>query len=431
MARASDSVTPDLHTALSLIGLLVFAFGVINAGVALTINPWRVDALPDRFPTIVQDTIVIVLFGIVATAILKERIFAATAVGAVVVGLALQDTLGNLFAGLAIQIEKPFRVGQWVRVADMDAMVCEVTWRATKLRTKSGNFVVVPNSVLSKDTIVNYSEPFVETRLSVDVGASYDVPPNEVKATMLAAIRDEPTLSRERKPEVLLWDFGASAITYRLHIWTTDFLDEEQIRDRLRSSIYYAFRRSGISIPYPIQVEIPGEAATVSADTAGAERALAHVSIFSALSDDERAQLALTARRGLYAAGEVIVHQGDGGSSMYVVTRGEAVVLLEPGNREVARIGPGGFFGETSLLTGDPRNATVKTTVDSELLEIAVESFRRFVLANPTAVEQIGEAVARRQVELLQHRTAIDSSAPAPEPRQRFLDRVRRFLLLS
>jgi CRP-like cAMP-binding protein len=116
---------------------------------------------------------------------------------------------------------------------------------------------------------------------------------------------------------------------------------------------------------------------------------------------------------------------------MYVVTRGEAVVLLEPGNREVARIGPGGFFGETSLLTGDPRNATVKTTVDSELLEIAVESFRRFVLANPTAVEQIGEAVARRQVELLQHRTAIDSSAPAPEPRQRFLDRVRRFLLLS
>ena len=91
---------------------------------------------------------------------------------------------------------------------------------------------------------------------------------------------------------------------------------------------------------------------------------------------------------------------------MFIVSRGEAVVTIEPAIAKSPAFRPGGFFGEMSLLTGDPRNATVRTTVDSELLEIAVEPFRRFVLANPTAVEQIGEAVARRQAELQQHRAA-------------------------
>ena len=130
------------------------AFAVINLVVALTINPWRVDRIPDRFPNIVQDTLVIALFALVATLILRDRMLATTAVGAVVIGLALQDTLGNLFAGLAIQIEKPFRVGDWVTIGGQDGMVSEITWRATKMRTKAGNFVVVPNSMLAKDTII-------------------------------------------------------------------------------------------------------------------------------------------------------------------------------------------------------------------------------------------------------------------------------------
>src|SRR5947208_17117154 len=116
---------------------------------------------------IVQDAIVIALFGIVATLFMQEKVLATTAVGAVVVGFALQDTLGNLFAGLAIQIEKPFRVGHWVTIGGKDGMVSEITWRATKIRTKQGNFVVVPNSALSRDTITNYSEPTLDTRVEV------------------------------------------------------------------------------------------------------------------------------------------------------------------------------------------------------------------------------------------------------------------------
>jgi small-conductance mechanosensitive channel len=125
---------------------LLLAFGLATLVVFVAINPWQENLLPDRFPTIVQDAIVIALFALVAVLFMQEKILATTAVGAVVIGFALQDTLGNLFSGLAIQIEKPFRVGQWVTIAGTDGLVSEVTWRATKIHTKAGNFVVVPNS---------------------------------------------------------------------------------------------------------------------------------------------------------------------------------------------------------------------------------------------------------------------------------------------
>jgi small-conductance mechanosensitive channel/CRP-like cAMP-binding protein len=411
---------------------LLLAFGVINAAVALVINPWRSDRLPDRFPTIVQDSIVIGLFAVAVTLILQERVFATTAVGAVVIGFALQDTLGNLFAGLAIQIEKPFRVGHWVNVAGKDGMVSEVTWRATKIRTKTGNFVIVPNSALARDTITNYSEPIPETRIEVDIGASYDTPPNRVKTTILEAIKNEPLLAGSRQPEVLLADFAASAVTYRVRVWTSNFALDEVICDRIRTAVYYAFRRAGIVIPYPIQVEMFREdMAAAAPDPKTTERLLETVRIFETLPAAERAHLAAVARDSLYAAGESIVREGDAGSSMFVVARGEMVVTLDPSAHEVARLGPGDFFGEMSLLTGAPRTASVTAVTDVEVLEITLDAFRQFVLANPAAVERIGSAVADRAAALEEHRVAGVAIPAGGEESQKFLARVRRFLGLS
>src|SRR5436190_9260670 len=246
----------DVVTQIRTASPLLLAFGIANALVSIVINPWREDRIPDRFPHIVQDALVIGLFGLAAMLFFQDKIVAATAVGAVVVGFALQDTLGNLFAGLAIQIEKPFRVGHWVTIGGKDGMVSEITWRATKIRTKAGNFVIVPNSALARDTITNYSEPTLETRIDVEVGASYDTPPNDVKAAIHEALRNEPVILPNRDPEVLLMDFGASAIIYRVRVWSNDFAADERVRDRVRTHIYYAFRRLGIVIPYPIQVHV-------------------------------------------------------------------------------------------------------------------------------------------------------------------------------
>jgi small-conductance mechanosensitive channel/CRP-like cAMP-binding protein len=424
-------LTPNMQQLVVAIQPLLLVFAAINGLVAVIINPWRVDRLPDRFPTIVQDAIVIGLFALGATMILQERVFAATAVGAVVVGFALQNTLGNLFAGLAIQIEKPFRIGEWVRIADIDGLVSEITWRAVKVRTKSGNFVVVPNSKLADDIIVNYSEPTRDTRLEVLVGVTYDVPPNRVKAVILDSLRRDPSVPTEREPEITLADFADSAITYRVWVWTADFAADLEICDHIRSAIYYGFGRSGIAIPYPMQVQIEKtDTSLAPRDFSVDDEVLRRVAVFSSLSSDVREQLARATTRGLFAAGEIIVRQGESGSSMFVVASGEAVVRLEPQNQEVARIGPGGFFGEMSLLTGAPRNATVRTAVDSELLEITGAAFRQFVLANPAVVEQIGVAVANRRAEL-EERRATGSAAAHVEPPHTLIDRIRHYLHLT
>ena len=431
LLRAYAPLSAAVVALLAPIQPLVLVLGVLNALVALVINPWRTDRVPDRFPKIVQDTILIALFGVAATLVLQEKILATTAVGAVVIGFALQDTLGNLFAGLAIQIEKPFRVGHWINVAGKEGRVSEITWRATKLRTGSGNFVVVPNSTLSRETITNYSEPTHETRVEVEVGVSYEAPPNQVKAAILDAVRDEPLVAPDHDVDVLIVDFAASSITYRIRVWLSDFDNDLRLRDRIRSRTYYALRRAGFEIPYPTQVQIARDAAIPIHDSNTDESTLRAVTILAPLSDAQRTELASRARRLEYGGGESIVREGEPGSSMFVVASGQAVVTLDGGRREVARHGPGGFFGEMSLLTGEPRTATVAAVSDCSVLEITVDDFRRLVMTDPAVVESVATAVATRRIELERHRAEGAASAAAEEAPQNFVARVRRFLHLS
>ena len=424
-------IADDLARPLESINWLVLTFAIVNLVVALSINPWREDRIPDRFPNIVQDTLVIVLFALVATLILRDRVMATTAVGAVVIGLALQDTLGNLFAGLAIQVEKPFRVGDWVTIGGQDGLVSEITWRATKMRTKAGNFVVVPNSVLAKDTITNYCEPTRSLRLQVDVGASYDVPPNVVKNVVREALLSAPELLHDRPPEVLLSDFGSSSVVYRVRFWVGDFEGDERARDAVRSLIYYAFKRNNITIPYPIQVEMSADEGGLAPVHASVdEGTLASAPLFSSLSSDERTALLAVAKPVQYAAGEAIVRQGRPGKSLFVVVRGEASVTLGGTHGEVARLRRGGVFGEMSLLTGEARTATVTAATDCDLVEIDADGFRSVVLANPSVLEQVTTGAASRREELDRHRESHAAVASTIEIRQSLLNRVRQFLRL-
>lgn len=422
-------IPPDIQQVVQLLNPLLLALGLINLLVTLFINPWRVDRVPERFPNIVQDTVVIALFALAATLILRERVMATTAVGAVVVGLALQDTLGNLFSGLAVQIEKPFRVGDWVTIGGQDGMVSEITWRATKIRTKAGNFVVVPNSVLAKDIITNYCEPSRFVRLQVEVGASYDVPPNVVKMVIREALDQAPGISHDRAPETLVTEFGNSAIVYRVRFWVSDFEHDERAQDLVRSRIYYAFRRNSIAIPYPIQVEMSREEGGLTAPREAVEaHSIEGVGLFAGLSESERAELLAIARPVLYAAGETVVRQGQMGRSLFVIVRGTASVTLAGTADEVARLNAGDVFGEMSMLTGEVRSATVTGVTDCHLLEIDADGFRRVVLANPSVLERVTNVVSARRVELDRLRDAQAQVATVEETRTSLMARVRNFL---
>lgn len=411
--------------------LLLVAGGIV-AGVALLFNPWRHDRVSERVPAIVQDVIVIALFAVAATLFLDEKFLTTSAVGAVVVGFALQDTLGNLFAGLAIQVEKPFRVGHWVRVGEFEGRVQEVTWRATKLLTKQGQFVIVPNSVMSKDPILNHSEPTIPTRIEVEVGASYDVPPNVVKRALHEALDNAPLVLRDPPPDVIVLGFGTSSVDYRLRFWIDDFGRDNTARDQVRTNIWYTFKRHAIEIPYPIQVEYSREEKNSRSPDrlqALADR-LGAIDLFSGLDDIERARLADACPEHLYGASERIVRQGDSGRSMFIVLDGRVRVTIEPSGQEVAVTTAGGFFGEMSMLTGDPRTATVTAMDDAVLLEIDADRFRELALRRPGLVEHVSGIVSARRQGLADAKAAAEGArAAAPAP-QSLLSRIKNFLNL-
>ena len=428
--RLSPNATVDDQ--LISIERLAFAAGLINLVVITFLNPLREDRVPARYPAILQDFIVIGLLVLVATLVFQDKLLTTSAVSAVVLGFALQDTLGNAFAGLAIQSEKPFHVGHWIRVGDFEGRVAEVTWRATKLRTKSGNFVVVPNNIVSKEAITNYSEPSPTVRVDVEVGASYLASPAAVKSAIGEALANSSRALKTPAPDVILAAFDSSAINYRVRFWIEDYERDEAARDEVRTNVYYAFARHGIEIPWPIQVQY--ERDWVETDPQGRtnerSRLLASVDLFAGLDNETLAEIAQSTKARTYGNGEAIVRQGEPGESMFVIGSGRGAVVLEPDRREIATIDAGGYFGEMSLLTGDPRTATVLARGDTLVFEINADLFRKLGATHPRAVEQVGIAAAARRVELDKVRATAVGQAVADAPAT-FMDRMRRFLRLN
>lgn len=411
---------------------LLIAFGVLASLVALAFNPWWTPRPERGVPSIVQDALLVLLTFIAALFFFQNSNLIVGVTGsAIVIGLALQETLGNAFSGLALQIERPFRVGHWVTVADHEGRVVEVTWRATKIETKSGNMIALPNSEIAKTAITNYSQPAAPTRLQVEVGASYATPPNETKDAMMAAMRRVPQVLAEPAPDVLLVDFAASSINYRARFWINDFRDVERATSDVRTAIYYEFSRRNIEIPYPIQVEYSRTEAVVDreAEVEEATRMIAAVPVFADMSQAGRRALALASRTRLYADGEAIVREGEQGGTMYLVRRGRVVVVVGKDRRQVAVTEEGGYFGEMSLLTGEPRTATVIASGDCVLFEIAADDFRHYVQDHPDVIDDVAAAAEtrRRQLDAARSDAATDST----EARQSVVEVMRRFFGLE
>ena len=408
---------------------LVLAAALLNLLIVSLLNPLRADRVPDRFPSILQDAIVLGLLLLVATFAFGDEFLTTSAVSAVVVGFALQDTLGNAIAGLAIQSEKPFNIGHWITVGAHEGRVAEVTWRATKLRTKTGNFVIVPNSEVAKAAVTNYSEPAAPMRLFIDVGVSYDAPPNRVKSVIAEAVANCTLVLKAPTPDAMIHDFADSAVTYRVRFWTDNFELDEEACDQVRGAIFYAFRRKGIEIPYPIQVEFSKDAPPVdeAARLADRRQLLADVDLFASLDEAHRATIAAQMKLIEFGDGEAIVRGGEPGQSMYIVASGQARVRLDESQSDLAILERGGYFGEMSLLTGEPRTASVIAKGDVSVLEIDAQIFRDLADVSPQAVEQVGVAAATRRAELNLVRASARAAAVV-EPPANFLARMRKFL---
>ena len=197
---------------------------------------------------------------------------------------------------------------------------------------------------------------------------------------MLEALRQLVAGAAGARADVVLLAFDASAINYRARFWIDDYAADDAARDEVRTAIYYSFQRHGIEIPWPIQIQYRRSFRTRirRRREAASRNGCWPASICSRrCRRSSVSELAASTPLAVYGSGETIVRQGEAGQSMFVVCSGAVRVVLEPARQEVARIERGGYFGEMSLLTGEPRSATVLAVGDVIVVEIGAELFRR------------------------------------------------------
>lgn len=339
-------------------------------------------------------------------------LFSGSAILGIVVGLALQDTLGNLFAGIALQADKPFQVGDVVTISNRGSGVVEsVSWRGVKIRTFQNKLLVMSNAVMGKETIEVAPRDNLNARL-VFFNTVYNNFPARTIQLVREAVRQTENVSQKLRPVVRIKNFGDSGLEYEIKYWADDYTKYNDTDALIRQRIWYVFQRENIDFAFPtrtIHVETKVAETTPDEYLNTTVECLHSIPIFSPLSDEELEKLAIGSTNRVYAPGEAIVRKGQEGKSMFVIVRGAVdVQILENGKpKTINQLRDDDFFGEMSLLTGRPRAATVVASEETEVLQIKKTALKPILEDNPELVESIGKIVEERR-ELLN--PAIEAS---------------------
>jgi small-conductance mechanosensitive channel/CRP-like cAMP-binding protein len=318
---------------------------------------------------------------------------------AIIIGIALQDTLGNIFAGFGLQAGRAYRIGDWLIVDGKHVEVVELNWRSTRLRDNDDVSFDIPNNQLAKATIVNLYYPSRKHAARVRVSVDHRVPPNEVKEAMHQAASAAHGVLRDPAVKVFLIDFGESAVQYEIKFWLMDGKLFPDIIDGVRTNVWYEFNRRGIRLAFSTQqIELVRES-RLKRTRETELNLLGSQPLFSSLDQLQLDHLALGSRRVRFGKGEKIISQGDAGNSMFILATGKAEVRVEREGRSqaVGTLVAGDCFGEISLLTGEPRSATVLATRDCEVLEIEKETMGILLREHPELAESLSETVVARR----------------------------------
>jgi small-conductance mechanosensitive channel/CRP-like cAMP-binding protein len=361
---------------------------------------------------ILRDLIALVLYAAVIVGVLAgdfnvnvySLVVASVGVLGLVIGFAVQQTLGDVFSGLALQLQRPFNYNDWVRSGQFLGRAQGVGVRSTTIITRANERLEIPNSALAKEVLTNYGAPPIADEISI--GISYNEPPNRVRQIILKVMADVQHVLLDPSPEVLAWEYGDSAIKYRIKFWIPDYSLQEEIRNSLVTSLWYALRRHSMEIPFPTQtIDVrPPKASHRSQEEFEKEiiHELRQIDFLHKMPESEVRLLVPHVQVHEFGAGETLVSQGDTGDTMYIIRRGKVEVLArtEKGTlRHIAVLGRPQIIGEAGMMTGDPRNATIKAQTDVEVLELNRESFAELFKKHPEAVEQISEVIANRASE--------------------------------
>jgi small-conductance mechanosensitive channel/CRP-like cAMP-binding protein len=392
---------------------------------------------------IVLSLFVVLIYGANAFGWDISGFLAGSAVVSIVLGLALQESLGNFFSGLVMQASPPFAIGDWIVCGDHEGRVVDMTWRAVTLHTLDDNFILIPNATIAKADITNFHAPTVSTARTIKIGLESDVPPADAIAILKASALETAGVLAQPEPLVFLGEYADTSVNYVLKFWIREPAQHVKIEHQVRVHTWYRLRERGIEIPNPrYVVEHVHQAHKLRRlQEAATERfvwAIEHVPLLQPLSREQKVQLAASANDVMLATGQVLFQQNDAGDSFYVISEGQVDVLVtrdgDKESRKVATLGPGEFFGEMSALTGQPRTATIRAAAPLVLVKIEKQDLLAIFKADPSIMEKVSEIVARRNAEreaVLRGAGAQPATETVAQEKRTLLGRMMKFFRLG
>src|SRR3989440_1263465 len=257
-------------------------------------------------------------------------LLAGSGVVAIIVGFAGQNLFAGIIGGISIQINRPYKVGDWLQVGERFAEVMEINWRSTRLRTNDAIYLDIPNNEMVGHTIVNLHYPTEVHAMRIRVGVEYKNRPNRVKDALFRAASSADGVLAEPKVKIFLVDFADFAVIYEIKFYMGNHSRINEINDAVRTNVWYELKRQRITIPFPIRtlhVERKG-VASMHEEHLEARAILRDEALFECLSDQQIDNLVQQSRLNYFGRGERVIQEGAEGASMFVLVRGAARVWV-------------------------------------------------------------------------------------------------------
>lgn len=441
------STAAGLITDVAVVGIGMVLIRVVS----LLLFHWLLPLLRFSPATIVEDLVTTGAFlawGLVSLRLGGVDLSSIVTTSAVITGVvafSMQETLGNILGGLVLQFDNSIRVGDWVRIDDVNGRVVNVRWRYTAIETRNRETIVVPNSQLMKNrfTLIGRREDR-ELRWRRWIWINIDIAnqPSSVCAILEKAIADAEirNVAADPRPQCVLMDFGDRSGKYALRYWLTDPQADDVTDSIVRAHAYAALQRAGMKLAVPFQERLiikenEAHRAAVHADEMARRLGyLKGVDIFRPLSEAELAALAEGLVYSPFVRGDTITRQGAVAHWLYIIVAGEADVWIESPDRgriHLTTLASGKVFGEMGMMTGDPRRATITARTDVECYRLNKTGFEKVIKDRPDIALEISQVLASRNVELEKLRDTIRTDQPANEKHTDILERIRNFFGLN
>lgn len=368
-------------------------------------------------------------------------ILLTSTVASAIIGFSIQDTLGNLFAGIALQIESPFAIDDWVEIGGHEGQVLSQNWRSLMLLTREHHRISLTNKYVASDKIINYSRPTQRQIQIIYIQLDYSHPPNKVKSLLVDFLNSLDECEYDPNNPPFVAGFDDYAIRYGLRFWINDYGEMITIKDLVYTRLWYIFKREGINIPFPTAVQYEYEFApslnhTTAEPAADVPKLLNSFELISELEDEQIEQLANFSDAQSFAIGEYLVREGEQGDSMFMITAGAVDISIKGDHNQdilVQQKKEGEFFGEMSLLTGEPRSATVRASADAEVIVINKDAFTSVLMEDPSILTIMLDGLEAQKVNLQTQRAGnVHQNGQAQKSsREILIQRVWDYLGLS